>query len=71
MTQKTVKSSHKDVNRLLRACAKANIPVRKTGGQHYVIYVPDGTMMNISASPRNSSQMEYVLSKLRKKGIDI
>jgi hypothetical protein len=71
MDPKSHKTSNKKLNKLLQACFKANIVVRRTGGGHYLIYTPNGEVMTISATPRNNSQIDYMISKLKKKGANI
>lgn len=71
MTTKSHRTSNKKLNKVIQACVKANIVVRRTGGGHYLIYTPNGEVMTISSTPRNNSQIDYMISKLKKKGVNI
>jgi hypothetical protein len=71
MGPRLLNTSNKKLNKVIQACIKANIAVRRTGGGHFLIYTPDGEVMTISSTPRNNSQVEYMISKLKKKGVDI
>jgi hypothetical protein len=66
-----VKSSNKVVNEILRACEKADVPIRKTSTGHYQIYTPLGGIVTISSSPRSKSACKKNISMLRKGGVDI
>lgn len=71
MAQKQLKSQDKTFNLILRGCEKANIPIRKTGSGHYQIYIPNGGIMTVSASPRNKNTHKRVVARLKKMGVDI
>jgi hypothetical protein len=71
MAQKQLKTQNKTFNLILRGCEKANISVRKTGSGHYQIYIPNGEIMTVSATPRNKNTHKYVIAKLRKAGVKI
>lgn len=66
-----MKSSNKVVNEILRACKRANVPVRKTSTNHYQIYCPLGDIVTISSSPRSKSASKKNIMMLRKGGVDI
>jgi len=71
MAKNQHKSGNKDMKALLRACEKANIPIRHTGSGHYQLYLPNKEIMVISSTPRSNSTAKRLRAKLKKAGVDL
>jgi hypothetical protein len=62
----------KDIRKILKRAEAAGVTVERTKSNHFLLKLPDGSMITVAGTPRNGRRTMFNLqTRLRKGGITV